>query len=94
MQPNEYFLDWFYLDADAIIVAGAARGAPRIGSGIATGVYVVVPDIDHEPLRYWRLYGNSPTPPGSVIVEFWNDDLGYYYPHRGQRVDVPSPWSE
>jgi hypothetical protein len=27
-----------------------------------------------------------------VIVEFWHDDLGYYYTNHGRRIDVPSPW--
>lgn len=88
-----YDSDWYYLDPSNQIVPGAARGAPRIGGGIQTGAYMVVPDIDHEPLRYWPLTGSSPTPRGSVIVEFWHDDLGYYYLHRDQRIDVPSPWS-
>lgn len=54
---------------------------------------MVFPDIDKEPLRYWLQDGKSPTPKGSVIVEFLHDDFGYYYEHGGQRIDVPSPWS-
>ena len=50
-------------------------------------------NLDHEPLRYWHLDGKAPTPKGSRIVEFWHDDFGYYYEHKGQRIDVPSPWS-
>jgi len=93
-QTGEAFqFDWLYLDPTARIVPGAARGAPRIGRGVPSGAYMVVPDIEHEPLRYWRLDGYSPVPRGSVIVEFWHDDFGYYYTHRGQRIDVPSPWS-
>lgn len=93
-QTGEAFqFDWLYLSPTARIVPGAARGAPRIGRGIPSGAYMVVPDIEREPLRYWRLDGYSPTPRGSVIVEFWHDDFGYYYMHRGQRIDVPSPWS-
>ncbi|NIR58141.1 MAG: DUF4157 domain-containing protein [Gammaproteobacteria bacterium] len=88
-----YDFDWLYLDPAATIVPGAARGAPRIGRGVPTGAYMVVPDIEHDPLRYWRLDGYSPIPQGSTIVEFWHDDFGYYYMHRGQRIDVPSPWS-
>lgn len=90
---DEYESDWYYLDPSRRIVPGAARGAPRIGRGIPSGAYMVVPDIDREPLRYWHLDGFSPIPQGSTIVEFWHDDFGYYYMHRGQRIDVPSPWS-
>ena len=88
---NAYESDWYYLDPNITIVPGAAHGAPRIRSGIAIGVYMVVPDIEHEPLRYWRLTGTSPTPQGSTIVELWHDDLGYYYMNHGQRIDVPNP---
>lgn len=90
---DAYESDWYYLDPSSRIVPGAARGAPRIGRGIPSGAYMVVPDIDHEPLRYWHLDGYSPIPRGSTIVEFWHDDFGYYYMHRGRRIDVPSPWS-
>jgi hypothetical protein len=90
---DAYEPDWYYLKPDLRITPGAARGAPRLGRGTPSGAYMVVPDIDHEPLRYWRLTGFDPIPRGSVIVEFWHDDLGYYYMHRGQRIDVPSPWS-
>jgi hypothetical protein len=88
----EYDLDWYYLNPARRIVPGAARGAPRIGRGVPTGAYMVVPDAEREPLRYFRLDGFKPIPSGSVIVEFWHDDIGYYYLHRGARIDVPSPW--
>ncbi len=88
---SPYDADWFYLDPANKIVPGAAQGAPHLSTGIQTGNYMVVPDIDHEPLRYWPLTGSSPRPPGSVIIELWNDQLGYYYMHRGQRIDVPNP---
>ena len=89
---DAYESDWYYLDPSLVIDPGAARGAPRIGGGIQTGVYMVVPDVDREPLRYWRLSGNSPAPRGSTIIELWHDSFGYFYMHRGQRIDVPSPW--
>lgn len=92
LRYEEFQLDSLYLDPEAGIVRGTARGAPRIGRGVPSGAYMVVPDVDREPLRYWRLDGFSPIPAGSVIVEFWHDDFGYYYLHRGQRIDVPSPW--
>ena len=88
---DAYESDWYYLDPSITISPGAAHGAPRIRSGIAIGVNMVVPDIEHEPLRYWRLTGTSPTPRGSTIVELWHDDLGYYYMNHGQRIDVPNP---
>jgi hypothetical protein len=90
---DAYESDWLYIDPTNQIVPGAARGARRMASGVQTGAYMVVPDIEHEPLRYWRLTGTSPTPRGSVIIEIWHDDLGYYYTHSGQRIDVPNPWT-
>lgn len=89
---DDYEWDWYYLDPSARVTPGAARGAPRLGGGIQTGTFMVVPDIEREPLRYWRLTGTSPAPEGSEIVELWHDAFGYYYLHRGQRIDVPSPW--
>jgi len=87
------WLDQYYLIPDYTIEPGAARGAARSSRGIASGAYMVSPDLDGDPLRYWRLDGSSPMPEGSTIVEFWHDDFGYYYMHRSQRIDVPSPWS-
>lgn len=91
MTPNQYENDWYYLDPANMIAPGAAHGAHAYSTGIQTGVFIVVPDIDHEPLNYWRLTGTSPQPRGSVIVELWHDQLGYYYMNRGQRIDVPNP---
>jgi Domain of unknown function (DUF4157) len=91
MTPDQYENDWYYLDPANTITPGAAHGAHAYSTGIQTGVFMVVPDIDHEPLNYWRLTGTSPTPKGSVIVELWHDQLGYYYMNRGQRIDVPNP---
>lgn len=85
--------DAFYLSPKLKILPGAAKGARRTGTATPSGAYMVFPDIDKEPLRYWMLTGSSPHPKGSVIVEFLHDDFGYYYEHRGQRIDVPSPWS-
>ena len=84
--------DWLYLDPTIRVAPGALRGARRYSRGIQTGAYFVVPDIEHDPLRYWRLSGTEPVPRGSVIVELWHDEFGYYYMHRNQRIDVPSPW--
>jgi hypothetical protein len=89
---SDYDWDWYYLNPENMIVPGAARGAPRIGRGVPSGAYMVVPDVEREPLRYWRLDGFTPIPRGSVIVELWHDDFGYYYLHRSRRIDVPSPW--
>jgi hypothetical protein len=88
----EFDSDWYYLNPAARIVPYAARGAPRITSGIQTGAYMVFPNVDSEPLNYFRLDGFTPIPRGSVIIEFWHDDFGYYYWNRGMRIDVPSPW--
>jgi hypothetical protein len=88
---SPYDMDWLYLDPSNTVLPGAAQGAPHLNHGTQTGVNMVVPDIEHEPLRYWRLTGNSPTPRGSTIVEIWHDDLGYYYMNHGQRISVPNP---
>jgi len=88
----EFESDWYYLNPSVRILQGEARGALRIGRGTPMGVYVVVPDIDHDPLNYWRLDGFRPIPKGSRIIEFWHDDFGYYYIYHDQRIDVPDPW--
>ncbi len=88
---SPYDIDWLYLDPTNVVIPGAAQGAPRLNTGQPIGVNVIVPDIEHEPLRYWRLTGNAPNPRGSTTMEIWHDDLGYYYTYRGQRVSVPNP---
>lgn len=90
---EEFSRDWYYLKPNLRIVPGAARGAPRIGRGTQSGAYMVFPDINDEPLHYWMLDGFTAAPAGSTIVEFWHDELGYYYLHGNQRIDVPSPWT-
>ena len=74
----EFDSDWYYIDPRETIEPGAARGAPRIGRGVPSGACMVFPDLDGEPLRYWRLDGFTPVPRGSVIIEFWHDDFGFY----------------
>ncbi|HTQ29772.1 MAG TPA: DUF4157 domain-containing protein [Opitutaceae bacterium] len=91
---SPYDRDWFYLDPTATVAPGAARGVQQLRAGTQTGIYVVVPDIENEPLRYWRLTGSSPTPRGSTTVELWVDQLGYYYMYRGQRISVPNPHTQ
>jgi hypothetical protein len=88
-----YWVDAAYLIPDYTITAGAARGAPRLSRGIASGAYMVFPDVEHDPYNYWRLDGYTATPRGVQIIEFWHDDIGYYYMLHDQRIDVPSPWS-
>jgi Domain of unknown function (DUF4157) len=88
---SPYERDWMYLDPASMVVPGAAQGAPRLNTGIQTGVWVIIPDIEHNPSTTLELTGTWPRPPGSVIVELWIDQLGYYYMHRGQRIDVPNP---
>jgi hypothetical protein len=92
MSGMDYWVDETYLIPDYQIVPGAARGARRLSSGIQSGAYMVFPDIDNQPLYYWRLDGYTAVPRGATIVEFWHDDIGYYYMHHDQRIDVPSPW--
>jgi hypothetical protein len=88
----QYENDWYYIDPRETIEPGAAQGAPRASRGVPSGAYMVFPDLDGDPLRSWLLDGFTPVPRGSVIVELWHDDFGYYYEHRGRRIDVPSPW--
>ena len=87
-----YFLDGYYLDPSATVTPGAAQGAPRVDRGTPSGAYVVFPDIDNDPLRYWRVDGYTAAPRGSVIVELWHDDFGYFTMRGGQRIDVANPW--
>ena len=89
----EYWVDEIYLIPDYTITPGAARGARRLSRGIASGAYMVFPDVEHEPYNYWRLDGYTAAPRGAQIIEFWHDDIGYYYMLHDQRIDVPSPWS-
>lgn len=89
---DEFAADWYYLNPSGRGLPGAAHGAPRIGRGTPSGVYVVVPDIDRDPLNYWMLDGFRPIPEGSIIIEFWHDDFGYYYMYHDQRIEVPDPW--
>jgi len=90
MQPP-YEMDMHYLDPANTVVPGAAQGVPRLSTGIQTGVWVIIPDIEHAPSTTLELTGTWPRPPGSAIVELWVDQLGYYYMLRGQRIDVPNP---
>ena len=87
-----FFLDGYYLDPSAAVTPGVARGAPRVRSGTPSGAYVVFPDIENAPLRYFVVDGYTEAPPGSVIVELWQDEFGYYTTRGGQRVDVADPW--
>jgi hypothetical protein len=87
-----HFLDGYYLDPSAAVTPAAARGAPRVRSGTPTGAYVVFPDVENDPLRYIRIDGYTDAPPGSVIVELWQDEFGYYTTRDGQRIDVADPW--
>lgn len=82
-------VDWLFLDPNLQVMAGALRGVQRMRRGIQTGINIVVPDIERYPLRYSRLSGFERIPRGSVIVELWHDNFGYYYMHRSQRIDVP-----
>jgi hypothetical protein len=87
-----YVLDGYYLDPSAAVTPGAAQGARRASSGTPTGAYVVFPDIESDPLRYWRVDGYRDAPPGSIIVELWQDDFGYFTTRGEQRIDVANPW--
>lgn len=88
----DYDPDWYYLDPRNRVVPGTARAARRTRRGIGIGAYIVVPDIEHDPLNYWRLDGYRAIPAGARIMEIWSDDFGYYYMHGDRRIDVPSPW--
>ena len=86
---SAYREDWLFLNPNIRIIPGALHGAPRTRRGIQTGLNIVVPDIEHNPLHYWRLSGFERIPRGSVIVELWRDSFGYYYMYRSQRIDIP-----
>jgi hypothetical protein len=92
MSSLDYWFDDTYLIPDYTIVPGAARGAHRLSRGIQSGAYMVFPDVENDPHNYWRLDGYTAVPRGAQIIEFWHDDIGYYYMLHDQRIDVPSPW--
>jgi len=87
-----YDADWYYLDPRIRIDTHAARDVPRASRGIGIGAYIVVPDVDNDPLNYWLLDGYRRAPRGATIIEVWSDDFGYYYMRGERRIDVPSPW--
>ena len=82
-------VNWLFLDPNLHVIPGALRGVQRMRQGIQTGINIVVPDIERYPLRYSRLSGFEQIPRGSVIVELWHDNFGYYYMYHDQRIDVP-----
>jgi hypothetical protein len=81
-----------YLDPSVRHTRRAATGAPRLRPGTPSGAYIVVPDIERDPYTYRLVDGFTPLAGGSPIIELQHDDLGYYYMHRGRRIDVRSPW--
>jgi hypothetical protein len=83
---------FLYLDPSYTMIRGAATGAPRLRPGTPSGAYIVVPDIERDPYTYRLVDGFTPLGGGSPIIELQHDDLGYYYLHRGRRIDVRSPW--
>jgi len=87
MDPDEVFLNGFYIETDPVPVRQTAR--QPMGSGVALGLYIVVPDPEREPLVYHRLNQYEPWNGPGVIMEVWHDDLGYYYPYHGQKHYLP-----
>lgn len=79
---------------NAALGPNAGRTDRLATAGIATGMYIVVPDPEHDPMSYHRLTGTSesdyfgPRPAGveNAIVEVFHDQLGYYYPYHGRRT--------
>lgn len=72
--------NWFHLDT-APLPTPAVRRRPT-SRGVATGIYIHVPDAQHAPLLYRRLTGYDGWQDRGVIVTVWQDDIGCYY-HRG-----------
>jgi hypothetical protein len=87
MDPDDVFSNGFYIETDPVPVRQTAR--QPMGSGVALGLYIVVPDPDREPLVYHRLNQYEPWSGPGVIMEVWHDDLGYYYPYHGQKHYLP-----
>jgi hypothetical protein len=61
--------------------------APQRSFGVSTGMYLVVPDPNNNPLNYERLsgFGNRK----GEIVEVVHDDEGYFYMWQGRRIPLP-----
>lgn len=63
-------------------------------SGRATrpGYRVIVKDPEHDPDTYqWSTGHEGWQPKGSMVLEVWRDDVGYYYEAGGRKIYVPQP---
>jgi len=61
-----------------------------LSRGIATGIYIRVPDPVNEPLVYQRLTGYEGWASGGVILDVMHDSFGYYYVYRGEKHYMPA----
>jgi hypothetical protein len=61
-----------------------------LSRGIATGIYIRVPDPVNEPMVYQRLTGYERVASGGVILDVMHDSFGYYYVYRGNKHYMPA----
>ena len=71
---------------------GTTRAVSRaaVSRGIATGIYIHVPDPENEPMVYRRLTGREGWPQSGVSLDVMHDSFGYYYVYRGRKHYLPA----
>jgi hypothetical protein len=102
--PLRFFTNWQLgrgRDAGALTInltyipdppqAGRVAGIPRVAiqDGINIGIYIVVPNVDTQPMQYHRLMPTENWPAAGTIFEIWHDSIGYYYLHNRERHYLP-----
>ena len=72
-------------------LAGRTAAIPRVAmqGGINLGIYIVVPDVDNQPMQYRRLTSTEAWPAAGTIFEIWHDSIGYYYLNNMERHYLP-----
>ncbi len=89
-QGRNHELLWhnvFYIWYEPIPAPAVSRVPMR--EGVATGINIVVPDPENEPLVYHRLTQYEGFRGSGVIVEVMQDRFGYYYNYRSQKHYLP-----
>jgi hypothetical protein len=102
--PLRFFTNWQLergRDAGALTInltyipdppqAGRMSGIPRVAiqDGINIGIWIVVPNVDTQPMQYHRLMPTENWPAAETIFEIWHDSAGYYYLHNRERHYLP-----
>lgn len=77
----------FYIWYEPIPTPAVSRVPIR--EGVATGINIVVPNPENEPLVYHRLTQYEGFRGSGVIVDVMQDRFGYYYNYRSQKHYLP-----